>query len=327
MMDVLESAKRWWQEPTGVEEPSIDGDTTAWGVSLLIHVVILLSLALVGVRKIEPHSRAITLVAPAESVEEDLLVVPEMVVSPEEASAAASDAENLDIATAVAPELAENPLVTVDVAEALDGEIAMAPLDLPPTGAELGAFLQTGRIGEGDTGVGMAGTGGAVDRLTLEIAASLQQRPTVVCWVFDQSVSLAGQRHEIARRLGRVFEELGVVGRDSNSNELLNLVFAYGQAVTAVIKEPTRETAAVIAAIDSIPVDESGVEMTFTSIAEAAKRAKQVRISKSKRNVMIIAFTDEVGNDQQFADEVSAFCRDQAMTVSVVGVPAPFGMR
>ena len=326
-MDVLESAKRWWQEPTGVEEPSIAGDTTAWGVSLLIHVVILLSLALVGIRTFEPHSRAITIVAPAESVEEDLLIAPEMVVSPEEASAAASDARNLDIATAVAPELAEDPLVTVDVAEVLDGEIAVAPLDLPPTGAELGAFLQTGRIGEGDTGVGTAGAGGAVDRLTLEIAASLQQRPTVVCWVFDQSVSLAGQRHEIARRLGRVFEELGLVSRDPNSNELLNLVFAYGQAVTAVIKEPTRETAAVIAAIDSIPVDESGVEMTFTAIAEAAKRAKQVRISKSKRNVMIVAFTDEVGNDQQFADEVSAFCRDQAMTVSVVGVPAPFGMR
>lgn len=327
-MDVLESAKRWWQEPTGVAEPSIEGDMTALGVSLLIHVVILLSLALVGIRKLEPQSRSITIVAPAESVEDDLLVAPEMVVSAEErASAAASEADHLDIATAVAPVLAEDPLVTVDVAKALDGEIAMAPLDLPPTGAELGTFLQTGRTGEGDTGVGTAGTGGAVDRLTLEIAASLQQRPTVVCWVFDQSVSLAGQRHEIARRLGRVFEELGIAGRDSHGNDLLNLVIAYGQTVTAVIDEPTRETAAVIAAIDSIPVDESGVEMTFTAIAEAAKRAKQARISKSKRNAMIIAFTDEVGNDQQFADEVAAFCRDQAMPVSVVGVPAPFGMR
>jgi hypothetical protein len=324
---VLTFAKRWWQEQTGGEETLLDGDTPAWAVSLVIHVVVLTAMALIGVQKIDPRSKAIAILASVAPIEEDFLIPPEMVVAPEESSAAASDAENLEIATAVAPEISDDPLVTVDVVEGLAGEIAVAPLDLPPTGAELGAFLQTGRIGEGDTGVGTAGTGGAVDRLTLEIAASLQQRTTVVCWVFDQSVSLAGQRHEIARRLSRVFEELRLATRESHSNELLNLVYAYGQKVTPVITEPTRETAPVVAAIDSIPVDESGVEMTFTAIAEAAKKAKQVRVSAAKRNVMIIAFTDEVGNDQQYADQVAAFCRTQAMRVYVVGVPAPFGMR
>jgi|688.fasta_scaffold181440_1 hypothetical protein len=326
-MAVLESAKRWWQEQTGEEETPLDGHASAWAVSLLIHVVLLLAMALVGIQEFDPPSNVISIVAPADQIEDDLVVAPEMVVAPEESSAAATDAENLDLATAVAPVIADDPVVTVDVVHALDGEIAVAPLDLPPTAEELGEFLQTGRNGSGDTGVGTAGTGAAVDRLTLEIAASLQQRPTVVCWVFDQSVSLAGQRREIARRLNRVFEELGVAGREVHRNELLNLVFAYGQKITAVIKEPTEETAPVIAAIDSIPVDESGVEMTFTAIAEAAKRAKQVRVSTSKRNAMIIAFTDEVGNDQQFADEVAAFCSAQAMPVYVVGVPAPFGMR
>jgi hypothetical protein len=149
----------------------------------------------------------------------------------------------------------------------------------------------------------------------------------VVCWVFDQSVSLAGQRKEIASRLGRVFDELGMTGVESHGHELLNMVFAYGQKAMPVVKDPTQQTAVVVKAIESIPVDESGVEMTFTAIAEAAKRAKQVRISPAKRNVMIIAFTDEVGNDQQYADQVAAFCRTQAMRVYVVGVPAPFGMR
>jgi hypothetical protein len=326
-MAVLESAQRWWQEQAGEEEIPLDGNASAWGVSLLIHVILLLGMALVGIQKLDPPSNVISIVAPADLIEDDVVVAPEMVVAPEESSAAASDAENLDVATAIAPVIADEPVVTLDVVEALEGEIPTAPLDLPPTAEELGEFLQTGRSGSGDTGVGTAGTAGAVDRLTLEIAASLQQRPTIVCWVFDQSVSLAGQRREIARRLDRVFEELGVVDHGLNRNELLNLVFAYGQKVTAITKEPTVETAPVIAAIDSIPVDESGVEMTFTAIAEAAKRAKQARASKSKENVMIIAFTDEVGNDQQSADEVAAFCRAQAMPVYVVGVPAPFGMR
>ena len=326
-MAVLESVKRRWQEQTGEEKTPLAGDTTAWAVSLLIHVVALLGLALIGIQKIDLPSSAITIVAEVEPIEEDLLIAPEMVVAAEESSPAASDAQNLEVAMAVASEISDDPVVTVDVAEAFEGEIAIDPLDLPPTGADLGAFLQTGRIGEGDTGVGIAGTGGAVDRLTVEIAASLQQRTTVVCWVFDQSVSLAGQRREIAERLDRVFEELGLAARESHGHELLNLVFAYGQKVNPVVTQPTQETAPVVSAIDSILVDESGVEMTFTAIAEAAKKAKQVRISPSKRNVMIIAFTDEVGDDQQYADQVAAFCRTQAMRVYVVGVPAPFGMR
>ena len=326
-MAVVASAKRRWLERTSGDETPLDGDAPAWAASLLIHVVVLLALALIGTGNLEPRPRAITILAPMAPVEDDVLVAPEMVIAPEQASAAASAAENLEVAMAVAPELAADPLVTLDVAATLDGEIAIAPPDLPPTGGQLGEFLETGRLGAGETGVGTAGTGGAVDRLTLEIAASLQQRDTVVCWVFDQSVSLAGQRREIAARLGRVFEELAASGRETRGHELLNLVVAYGQKVTPVIKDPMRETQPVIDVIGSIPVDESGVEMTFTAIAEAAQRAKQVRGSATKRNVMIIAFTDEVGNDQQYADQVAAFCRTQAMRVYVVGVPAPFGMR
>ena len=326
-MSVLSSAKRWWQTRTGEEETPLDGDTPAWVMSLVIHIGALLTMALVGIQRPEPSHTAITILAPNQAVEEDLLVAPEMTLAEERESAASAETTTIDIAMAVAPVVADDPTVLIDVAEVVGGEIAVAPIDMAPTGAELGEFLEVGRLGAGDTGVGTAGAGGAVDRLTVEIAASLQQRPTVVCWVFDQSVSLAGQRQEIAGRLGRVCEELGGTGRESHGHELLNLVFAYGQKVTPVITQPTQETAPVVAAIESIPVDELGVEMTFTAIAEAAKKAKQVRVSPTKRNVMIIAFTDEVGNDQQYADQVAAYCRTQAMRVYVVGVPAPFGMR
>ena len=324
-MSWLEPARRWWQEFTGEEETPLDGDTPAWAMSLVLHVVVLLSLALIGLPAIAPRQSSITILAPTQVVEEDVLVAPEMTVAVEEQASASSDAENLEVSTAVASVLSDDPVVTVD--EALNAELAISPIDLPPSGAELGDYLQVGRAGTGDTGVGTAGTGGAVDRLTMEIAASLQQRATVVCWVFDQSVSLAGQRKEIAGRLDRVFDELGLSGAETKEHELLNLVFAYGQKVAPLVKEPTRETGEVVKAIESIPIDESGVEMTFTAIAEAAKKAKQVRISPTKRNVMIIVFTDEVGNDQQYADQVAAFCRAQAMRVYVVGVPAPFGKR
>ena len=52
-MAVLESVKRRWQEQTGEEKTPLAGDTTAWAVSLLIHVVALLGLALIGIQKID----------------------------------------------------------------------------------------------------------------------------------------------------------------------------------------------------------------------------------------------------------------------------------
>ena len=42
---------------------------------------------------------------------------------------------------------------------------------------------------------------------------------------------------------------------------------------------------------------------------------------------MDVAFTDEVGNDQQLADQTAQYCRKLGIPVYVVGVPAPFGMR
>ena len=47
-MGPITRAKRWWQEYTGEEDTPFDGDTPAWLVSLLIHVIVLLSLALVA---------------------------------------------------------------------------------------------------------------------------------------------------------------------------------------------------------------------------------------------------------------------------------------
>ena len=304
--------------------PDMARGAPAWLVSVVVHAVVLAALALVGIPSLDAIRHPITIVAPTEPVEE-MIVVPEMVVSPDTESAPAVEVGSVDVAAAVAPVVAEDPLVVLDPAEAIDAQISVADIDQPVAAAELADYVDTGRLGPGDTGVGVSSAGGAVDRLTAEIAASLQQRSTVVCWVFDQSVSLAGQRRDIATRLGRVFDELAASGQEAHGHELFNLVLAYGQRVAAVVGEPTRATAPVIEAIASIPVDESGVEMTFSAVEEAARLAKRARINPKTRNVMIVVFTDEVGNDQSKADQVAELCRTQAMSVCVVGVPAPFG--
>ena len=320
----LDRFRLWWQEYTGEEETPFDGDTPAWAVSLALHVTVLLSMALIGLPRAPAKPQPIAIVATEPVEPEVLLDLPEeLAVSVEpqqEAGAQSKDA--LEMAQSLAPTIAEESILPVVLEDNSAVETDLEPVDIDPTGLALTADIAV----KGDIGVGTTGASGAVDRLTVEIAASLEQRPTLVCWVFDQSVSLAAQRKEIAARLSRVFVELGMNKSQANRPDLLNLVFAYGKGMQQVIEKPTSEADAVVAAIENISVDDSGVEMTFSAIRAAAERAKPLRIGPPRRNVMIVAFTDEVGNDPQFADQTAQVCRTQGMPVYVVGVPAPFGM-
>jgi hypothetical protein len=327
-MGMFASARQRLQEYTGEDETPLDGDTPAWAASLVIHVAVLLTLALAGLGAVsQPRlPKPLTVIeAPLEEEEQEVLEIPREVTLDElmELDPGSESKDGLEAAASLAQEVSEVSVVAPELPDLASDEITVEPIDEPTTGLNFSEHLSV----QGATGVGETGASGAVDRLTLELVASLEQRSTVVCWVFDQSVSLSSQRQEIAARLDRVFAELGVTAA-ARSNELWNLVYGYGQRVTPVVDKPTREVADVVAAINRIPVDDSGLEVTFTAIAEAAKKAKQARLTgPDRRNVMIVVFTDEVGNDEQHADVVATFCRAQAMRVFVVGVPAPFGRR
>jgi len=316
--------RRWWQVRTRGKASPLEGDSPAWVASLVIHVVVLLLMALAGLPGLVSARRVIAIVSPPEV--EDLAVEPEMIVDPtKESGFGGSAGSDVDVTDAVAPVLAENPLVRVVIDEADDPVLEVMEPDAIPSAADLTEALNAGAVGEGDAGVGTAHASGAVDRLTAEIVTSLQQRPTLVCWIFDQSVSLAGQRKEIADRLRRVFGELQTAEVMPAGRVLENLVFGYGHQVQRVLDKPSADTDRVVEAIASIPVDDTGVEMTFSAIAEAAKTAQRFRASAKQCNVMIVVFTDEVGDDQQKADAVTRFCREHSMRTYVVGVPAPFG--
>jgi len=323
-MSAIAWAKRWWQQSTGEEETPLDGDTPAWILSLLINLAVLLVMAFLVVPTPPRPTTSIVIQQPV--VEDDVFLDPQefaVSIEPEANVGAASD-DSLDVAQSLAAVLAEEQTIPVDMPElfADSAERVREPLDVIPAGLNVSESL----VVRGDAAVGTDGASGAVDRLTMEIMASLEERSTIVGWVFDQSVSLSGQRREIAQRLEQVFGELEFAG-GSKGHDLLHLLYAYGERVTPVIDTPVKDGGNVIEAIKSIPVDESGIENTFTAVQRMAVRAKAARGSTRTRNVMLIVFTDEVGNDEQHADEVAQFCRGQSMRVFVVGVPAPFGRR
>jgi hypothetical protein len=223
-------------------------------VSLVAHVGLLLGLGLVGL----PEGPTRQLATPIETVPIADEAEPQIDLSavaasdePQDAPGANSEAGDA-VAQAVAAVAAEESLVPVESTEDPTAEVPIEPLETLPTGLEADATM----VVKGAVGVGTTGASGAVDRLTIEIATALEQRPVLVCWVFDRSVSLAAQRQEIAGRLERVFTELGADGSERNRPDLVHLVFGYGQNVRAVFDEPTRDPATVVDAIRTIDIDD-----------------------------------------------------------------------
>ena len=323
-MNLMQRAQAWWADVFADEDGPLDGDAPAWAMSLAIHVVVLLGLALSGLAEPPKAVRNVTVIEAPLAAEEEVQLVPqEITVSDERQETDGAESEQSDtVAQALAPTLSEISVVSVEAEPDLASDITLQVVDDLPTAQE----IDTTVTGKGSVGVGTTGAAGAVDHLTAEIAASLTQRPTVVCWVFDQSVSLSAQRRQIADRLDRVFDELGANRSSARRPDLTNMVVGFGESVSLVTPKPTDEVEQVVKAIESIPVDPSGSENTFTAIRRTAEAARIFRTSSPKKNVMIVVFTDEVGNDQDKADDTTKYCVTLGIPVYVVGVPAPFGL-
>jgi hypothetical protein len=145
---------------------------------------------------------------------------------------------------------------------------------------------------------------------------------------------MQSQRQSIVDRLDRIYKELGIEpqgdgepGHRRADAPLLTSVLAFGKNVSFRIEAPTDDAEEVKKAILGIENDESGFEHVFTAVGMAADKFKSFRTQAPLRNVMLIIFTDEVGDDENKMEDALSRCRRHAMPVYVVGTPAPFGRR
>ena len=330
----MSSANLLWQVTGSDRDGPLDRDTSAWGISLLLHLVALVVVALIVVPS-AVNQKDLTIVVPLDDKDElveeandfhyDTEIRPEV---------GAGDLPDVSARWSEAPTIADESVVP-NPELYLESDVGtFVPFETieDATGAQFNRQLTV----RGTVGAGTTGALGAIDRITHEILLMLEQRKVLVIWLFDQSGSLQQQRDQIIKRFDRVYEELGVITSSNaaikrfKDKPILTSIVAFGKAVTLRTDKPTDDVEELREAISGIELDRSGIELVFTAIQMAANKYKPFRrvdreTGEPLRNVMMIVVSDEVGDDQNLLESAIQTCRRAAIPVHVIGVPAPFG--
>jgi len=306
-------------------------DTLSWFTSFGLHALLLFCLAAVTLALPRgPEELALSYVL-QEFLDEEPLTQ-EFLVSEEplEEVGALSQAGDAS-ARAAGLVIADQSLVIFEQETITDfGQRLTVEIDDPIfQGPELTDDLPAQGLGS----VGTSGAVGAIDLITYEILASVEQRPTLVVWLFDQSGSLRDERAEILKRFRGIYKQLGIIEAANDpafekekDKPLLTAVVGFGEMPVLLTSEPTDRIEEVEAAIRAIKDDQTGRENVFLAVSMVAKKYRSYRRPRhGDRNVMIVVFTDESGDDLEAADATISYCRKQAMPVYVVGRPAPLG--
>jgi hypothetical protein len=174
------------------------------------------------------------------------------------------------------------------------------------------------------------GVKGAIDRLTVEIEASLRQENTLVVWLFDATPSMKSRRDVIADRFDNVYRQLGLLGVGGNG-ALKTAVGTFGKSVQFLTKKPVDDVAAIKKAIRKIEDDgdeKGAVENVFGASLAAYERFRSYCLganTKDRRRVMIVIVTDERGSDTDKLETAIVKLRKIGMRVYCVGDDAVFG--
>ena len=294
----------------------------AVGLSLMTHLAILVAFA----------SITYTINAPAQpTIRAELAgaALPDMSKVDDTTAIAATDGATTMEATAgsfapsVSAVIVTNPSTETIPLEAIKPESRSAARVILPTATRLDQAVSI--RGSGSEHVG--GVEGAVDRLAIETLRQLERGPTLVVWAFDASGSLVAERERLSKHIQQVYNHIREYDRDGRTSQdgLLTLVAAFGQDRRLMTSEPTADPQSIASAINAVPLDESGFESTFTTVAEIARRWGKFKHDGKAYNVMTIVVTDEVGDDQDKLEDAIRAANAAKMPVYVLGSPALFG--
>lgn len=295
----------------------------AWGVSLLVHVGIILLVAMISLPEIILPELNLTTTLETEELQQVEYVLD---TEPTEALGTKSDLNIASPSAAVAQDrgLDNHREDITRIEDVVNPQVQVfEPVSMPNEATMLENIDLTG------TTEHAGGTEGAVDRVTLEIASSLRQRKTLPVWLFDESLSLESRREKIINRFENVYQQLGLMDDIDTKDALKTGVIGFGKDVHVLLDEPSSDISELTKAVKTITSDVSGAENVFAAIQQALKTYGPVR-KRMKANMMLIIVTDERGDDfggdtfSVLEETVKRLARD-GIKVYVIGNTSPFG--
>ncbi|QDT45273.1 hypothetical protein Pan241w_53930 [Gimesia alba] len=295
-------------------------EVPAWFISLGVHLLLLLVLA--SITRITLLDSEHAIISSIEELDQSVYDIDPTI---QDVVGSSGDTQMLS------PSMSAAPQTSREQQEALQNQLE-SEIETPepifndeltqPAKEELMASVEV--TGETDRPEG--GVAGAIDRLTLEIAAAAKEKQLLVVWLFDVSPSVSKRRNEIADRFENVYKQLGILNATENENSLKTAVAAFGATTQIVTKDPVSDVKEVVSQIRSIKEDTSGDENVFAAVNTVTKR--WLRYKKvGRRNMMIIVVTDEAGSDMQNLETTIRDAKRNGIKCYVVGNASPFGRR
>ena len=312
----------------------LDIELPAFLVSLTMHGLVLIGLAFVGYRvhregQRDFRSTVVDNVVTSESTFQDLdqsanpqppeaaagsfapTLAPSITSAPSTAGGVPVSASSDDKSRGIAPEL-----VRLDVRRATEVVVPTATM-----------LAQTVSIrGNGAEMVG--GVEGAVDRIAIEILRRLEQGRTLVVWAFDSSGSLQAERQRLGKHIETIYTHINQLdeSRLADDNGLLTMVVAFGHDHHSLLSKPTAERSEIIEAINNVPLDETGIETTFATVAGIVQHWGRYKDAHNQPyRTMVIVVTDEVGDDEERLEDAVTLAQKAKVPVYVLGSQAVFG--
>ena len=312
----------------------LDVQLSAYGVSFVVHFALIVVLALLSFATVnDEKSRTFTsqvgdTTLPPEfsKVEIQDLSQPEKVVTTPSASIAPTLGPL--IANATGP---IQPASAVKATDSNGAPLALAKFDVKRAGDI--AMPSAPMLGQS---VSIKGSGadhvenveGAVDRVAIEILRRLEKGRTLVVWAFDASGSLQIERERLGKHIEQVYAHIGQIDKSdlADNDGLLTEVIAFGQNRVALTSSPTSDVATIVNAIKQVPLDTSGIESTFGTVAEIVGKWGHYKDKAGNAyKTIIIVVTDEVGDDEPRLEQAVQLAQNAHVPVYVLGSGALFG--
>ena len=305
-------------------------NSSAFGISLTIHAVLLFTLALFKLTVLDQQEQLIV-----ESILPDDRVQGEFVKELEESTEIATTFNTVSggmVSTNVGQqskqvvnqqriensESLKDPEIQVNV-----GQITI------PGNSMLGQDLGEAEV-SGETGAMVEGYGAALSRITQELIRLMREDRVLVIWLFDESDSMTDDRREIRDELHKIYEELDLFQKKDvkfkNQKEtLVTAILSYGEQIHELTRKPTANINEVKKAINSVPTDESGIENMCQSVQAAIRKYRAFARGRTKRKIVCILVSDESGDDGDKIEFAIQEAKRAKASVYILGRESNFG--